>query len=74
MRIKKIINYGVLDITPISQYLPTKKCIVISWENWLSDLGSERVKLVSFVECDKNVEIKFTLQTFHVCCDNSWTN
>ena len=45
MRSKKIINYGYcLDMTPNSQNWLTKKCIVISWENyWFSDLGSERV-------------------------------
>ena len=46
MRINKIINYlgYCLDITPNSQNLPTKKYIVISWEKYLSDLGSEMVK------------------------------
>ena len=49
MRIKKIINYGYcLDMTPNSQNWLTKKCIVISWENWFSDLGSERVKFVKY--------------------------
>ena len=49
MRIKTIIKLlstmiFCLDITPNSQEQPTKKCMVISKENQLSDLGSERVK------------------------------